>query len=75
MRRITTLSDGRRNGGDTFENIDFSYARFWHSSFTNGVLLTNMAFTKAYNCEFKRCIFTFNEGFMTGGIMVCKLGS
>jgi len=25
------------------------------------VFKTNMAFTKAYNCEFKRCIFTFNR--------------
>ena len=50
-------------GGDTFENIDLSYAQLWHSSFTNAVFMTNMAFTKAYNCEFKSCIFTFNHAY------------
>lgn len=50
-------------GGDTFENIDFSYAEFWHSTFNNAVFMSNMAFMKVYKCEFKRCIFTFNHSY------------
>jgi uncharacterized protein YjbI with pentapeptide repeats len=49
--------------GDTFENIDFAHAQFWHSTFNNAAFMTSMAFTKVYNCEFKRCVFVFNHAY------------
>jgi len=46
--------------GDNFEAIDFSYARFWHSVFTNATFpQTGFRFTRLYNVEFRDCIFAF----------------
>jgi hypothetical protein len=50
-------------GGDTFENIDFSHAEFYHTRFSNAVFYSHMAFTRVYNCEFNRCIFSFNHAY------------
>lgn len=52
-------------GGDTFEAIDFSYAEFWHSTFNNAVFNCSIAFARVYNCEFRRCIFSFNHCYGT----------
>jgi hypothetical protein len=44
--------------GDNFENIDFSHAEFWHSSFTGACFpQTYFAFSKLYNVTFKNCLF------------------
>jgi Pentapeptide repeats (9 copies) len=44
--------------GDNFENIDFSYAQFWHSTFTNACFpQTHFSFARLYNVKFKDCIF------------------
>jgi hypothetical protein len=51
--------------GDTFENINFDYAEFWHSKFNNAVFYCSMAFTRVHNCEFKRCIVSFNRAYAT----------
>lgn len=46
--------------GDNFENIDFSYGRFWHSVFTNATFpQTHFSFAKLYNVEFRKCLFAF----------------
>ncbi|MGH6666150.1 MAG: pentapeptide repeat-containing protein [Pseudolabrys sp.] len=46
--------------GDNFENIDFSYARFWHCIFIDATFpQTHFAFTRLYNVEFKNCLFSF----------------
>ena len=50
-------------GGGTFQAIDFSHAQFYHSSFKNAVFNSNLGFTKVYNCEFRRCIFSFNHAY------------
>lgn len=47
--------------GDTFEAIDLSYARFYHSTFTNAVFNCDFAFAEIYNCRFVNCIFAFNS--------------
>jgi Pentapeptide repeats (9 copies) len=44
--------------GDNFENIDFSYAQFWHSTFTTACLpQTHFSFARLYNVKFKNCLF------------------
>jgi hypothetical protein len=44
--------------GDNFENIDFSYAQFWHSSFTGACFpQTHFSFARLYNITFKNCLF------------------
>jgi uncharacterized protein YjbI with pentapeptide repeats len=53
------------SGGDTFEAIDFSFAEFWHSRFSNAVFNCSIAFARVYNCEFRRCIFSFNHSYGT----------
>ncbi len=46
--------------GDNFENIDFSYAQFWHSTFTNACFpQTHFSFARLYNVTFKNCLFAF----------------
>src|SRR5260370_19062776 len=46
--------------GDNFENIDFSYAHFWHCTFTNACFMqAHFSFTKFYNVEFRDCLFAF----------------
>lgn len=46
--------------GDNFENIDFSYAQFWHCTFVNATFpQTHFAFTRLYNIEFRKCLFAF----------------
>lgn len=47
-------------GGDTFEAINFSYARFYHSKFENAVFNCRINFARIFNCEFVNCVFTFN---------------
>ncbi len=47
--------------GDNFQAIDFSFAEFWHSTFTNVLFNCTMIFTKFYNCTFKKCKFFFNR--------------
>lgn len=44
---------------DTFEAIDFSYSRFWHSKFKNAAFVGGGggAFTRIYNCQFINCLF------------------
>lgn len=52
--------------GDTFENIDFSHAEFYHSAFNNAAFVgSSIAFAKIYNCTFKRCIFSFAHSYGT----------
>jgi len=47
---------------DNFENMDFSYAKFWHSKFKNATFSnTYFGFSKLYNCEFKNCLFGFTN--------------
>jgi hypothetical protein len=44
--------------GDSFENIDFSYGEFWHSTFTNACFpQTHFSFARLYNVKFKDCVF------------------
>jgi uncharacterized protein YjbI with pentapeptide repeats len=44
--------------GDNFENIDFSYAKFWHSTFKNACFpQTGFTFARLYNVKFKNCLF------------------
>ena len=52
-------------GGDTFEAIDFSHADFYHSTFNNAVFNCYVGFARIYNCEFRRCIFSFNHAYGT----------
>ncbi|MBA4312877.1 MAG: hypothetical protein C0417_09630, partial [Chlorobiaceae bacterium] len=47
--------------GDNFQAIDFSYAEFGHSHFTNAFFYCSMSFTKFYGCTFNKCIFSFNH--------------
>lgn len=43
---------------DTFEGIiDFSYSKWWHSKFKNGLFACSLLFARIYNCEFKNCTF------------------
>lgn len=51
--------------GDTFEAIDFSHANFYHSTFNNAVFNCYIGFARIYNCEFRRCIFSFNHAYAT----------
>lgn len=44
---------------DNFENIDFSYGSFYHSTFKNGCFNATFDFVKIYNCKFKNCFFHF----------------
>src|SRR5215467_11435932 len=46
---------------DTFEAINFSHGRFYHSTFENAVFSCSLDFVRVYNCEFRRCIFSFNH--------------
>ncbi|MGA9363281.1 MAG: hypothetical protein WBW16_02825 [Bacteroidota bacterium] len=46
---------------DNFQAIDFSYAEFWNSHFTNAFFYCTMSFTKFYGCTFTKCIFSFNH--------------
>lgn len=48
-------------GGDTFEAIVFTHSELYHSTFTNAVFNCSIGFAKMYNCEFRRCIFSFNH--------------
>src|SRR6476660_6177717 len=50
---------------DTFKAIDFSYAQFYHSTFNNAVFNCYIAFARIHNCEFRRCIFSFNHTYGT----------
>ncbi len=46
--------------GDNFENIDFSFANFWHCKFRNATFpQTRFTFTRLYNVEFHDCLFGF----------------
>ena len=46
--------------GDNFENIDFSYAQFWHSKFVGACFpQTHFAFARLYNVTFKNGVFAF----------------
>ncbi len=44
---------------DTFEAIDFSYSRFWHSTFKNAAFVGGGggSFARIYNCQFINCLF------------------
>src|SRR5258708_22292 len=45
---------------DNFENIDFSYSEFWHSTFSNAAFLqAHFTFAKLFNVEFRNCLFSF----------------
>jgi uncharacterized protein YjbI with pentapeptide repeats len=44
---------------DNFENIDFSYGSFYHSTFKNACFNATFSFTKIYNCKFINCLFHF----------------
>jgi hypothetical protein len=45
---------------DNFENIDFSYSEFWHTTFSNATFFqAHFTFTKLYNVEFRNCLFSF----------------
>ncbi|MGZ4107170.1 MAG: pentapeptide repeat-containing protein [Tumebacillaceae bacterium] len=45
---------------DSFENIDFSYAKFWHCIFSNATFpQTHFTFARLYNVEFRNCLFGF----------------
>ena len=47
-------------GSGWFENIDFSYAHFYHSRFRHGEFApVSFAFARIYNCEFAECTFSF----------------
>lgn len=46
---------------ETFEHIDFSYGKFYHSKMTNALFECTMDFTKFYNCTFTKCMFWFNN--------------
>ncbi|MEW6439267.1 MAG: pentapeptide repeat-containing protein [Pseudomonadota bacterium] len=44
--------------GDSFENIDFSFAKFWHSTFDGACFpQTHFSFASFYNVTFKKCVF------------------
>ena len=46
--------------GDSFENIDFSHAQFWHSTFDGACFpQTHFSFARLYNITFRNCIFSF----------------
>ena len=46
--------------GDNFENIDFSYSQFWHSTFIDATFpQTHFSFARLYNIEFRSCLFAF----------------
>jgi len=47
---------------DTFEAIDFSYSRFWHSKFNHAAFVSGGGgiFARIYNCEFNHCLFYLN---------------
>jgi Pentapeptide repeats (9 copies) len=58
--------------GDNFENIDFSYAQFWHCIFISATFpQTHFAFTKLYNVEFRECLFAFAH-FYGASLEKCK---
>ena len=44
---------------DTFEAIDFSYSRFWHSKFKKAAFVGGGggSFARVYNCDFTNCLF------------------
>lgn len=44
---------------DTFEAIDFSYSRFWHSKFKTAAFVGGGggSFARIYNCQFINCLF------------------
>lgn len=44
---------------DTFEAIDFSYSRFWHSKLKNAAFVGGGggSFARIYNCQFTNCLF------------------
>lgn len=51
---------------DNFEAIDFSYASFYHSKFTNaGFVSSYFGFSKIYNCEFVNCHLSFTNFYGT----------
>lgn len=44
---------------DNFEDIDFAYSRWFHSTFRNGYFNASFAFAELFNCQFEDCTFHF----------------
>lgn len=45
---------------DNFNAIDFSYSKFWHSSFINACWHATFYFVRFYNCKFINCQFHYS---------------